>query len=280
MPGLEGIDAYWVKQFVWLFILPPNGLLSLAVVGAVIALIKPQSARFGALLSLCCLLSFYMLVTPAVSQRLMHWVERGAGAVLTRDATAALMKSGHPPGAIVILGGGLMADEREKPESIRPSLRAFARVAHGAHLARWSGLPVLVSGGAPVGVHKSEAAVLAQSLAYNFDIKARWLEQKSLDTADNARFSSAILRREGIRHVILVTEAFHMRRAKASFEAAGLAVTPAPTAFQSGDGFPLNTTWMPMGDSVARASLALHEITGRWWYQIRRWWLLLAPESS
>ncbi len=280
MIGLDGASAYWIKQFIWLFIVPPNGLLTLAAFGALLVLVRPWRPRTGALISLISLLVFYLLVTPAVSQRLMQWVEQGAGPALSQTALATLLKSEHPPGAIVILGGGMAVDERELPDKTRPSLTTLVRLVHGAQLARWSGLPVLVSGGRPVGRVRSEAAVMAQSLGEHFSVKPRWLEEESLDTIDNARYSSALLRKEGIRHVILVTEAFHMRRAKFSFEAAGLSVTPAPFAFQAEQGFALQSTWLPVADSVARTSWALHEIVGRWWYQIRRWWQLFVPENS
>jgi uncharacterized SAM-binding protein YcdF (DUF218 family) len=45
-----------------------------------------------------------------------------------------------------------------------------------------------------------------------------------------------ILRQAGIKRVVLVTQAFHMPRARLLFEAAGLQVVPAPAHFVSKTG--------------------------------------------
>lgn len=49
-------------------------------------------------------------------------------------------------------------------------------------------------------------------------------ERCSLDTRDNARFAAALLRRRGLSKVVLVTCTWHLPRATALFEAAGLEV--------------------------------------------------------
>jgi uncharacterized SAM-binding protein YcdF (DUF218 family) len=52
-------------------------------------------------------------------------------------------------------------------------------------------------------------------------------------TRDEAQESAAELGRRDLRHVLLVTESLHMKRAKLVFEAAGLTISPA-----SSDNFP------------------------------------------
>lgn len=49
-------------------------------------------------------------------------------------------------------------------------------------------------------------------------------ERCSLDTRDNARFAAVLLRRRDVARVVLVTCTWHLPRATALFEAAGLEV--------------------------------------------------------
>ena len=66
---------------------------------------------------------------------------------------------------------------------------------------------------------------MAQSLTDDFRTPPRWVEAKSADTWENARFSADILRAEGITSVYVVTHAWHMRRAVLAFQGTGLTVT-------------------------------------------------------
>lgn len=71
---------------------------------------------------------------------------------------------------------------------------------------------------------------MAEILEGEFGVPVRWREELSRDTADNARFSAVMLKAAGISRIVLVTQAFHMPRAVALFEAAGLQVVAAPPA--------------------------------------------------
>jgi uncharacterized SAM-binding protein YcdF (DUF218 family) len=169
--------------------------------------------------------------------------------------------------AIVILGAG---QRRHMPEygGPTPNRLALERLRYGARLARASGLPVLVSGGAPTG-YRSEASLMAEVLSEDFGIKPRWLEDHSLDTADNARLSATLLKAEKIQRIVLVTHAAHMRRSVTEFQHQGFDVIPAPTAFLSnsseGNEF---FDFMP-GPTAAYAG----------WYAMHEWLGILAQKA-
>ena len=69
------------------------------------------------------------------------------------------------------------------------------------------------------------------------------------------------------KKIILVTSAFHMRRAKKVFEREGITVLPDPVDFKSSKSFssslrnPLN--WIPSSHNLNRSSYAIREIIGR-----------------
>lgn len=173
-----------------------------------------------------------------------------------------------PPTAIVILAAGrrTYAPEFGAPYNETIDALTLERVRYGAFLASRTNLPILVSGGlTPVSL----ARLMAETLKADYGIMPRWIETESRNTAENAIFSSMMLKRDGVRRVLLVTHAWHMKRALAAFVSNGMAVTPAPTAFYfpDGEGF-----WPRLIPSLARLRMsgyAAHEIAGVMWYRIR-----------
>jgi uncharacterized SAM-binding protein YcdF (DUF218 family) len=140
------------------------------------------------------------------------------------------------------------------------------RLRYAARLARETGLPVLVSGGAPGTAGSAEAQLMSRTLKEDFGVPVRWVEDRSWDTAQNARLSADMLRAAGIKHVILVTHAMHMPRAMLEFSHAGLAPLAAPTGrFEA----PLAQSlpgeirrWVPSARAAYFASMASHEWLG------------------
>ncbi len=76
------------------------------------------------------------------------------------------------------------------------------------------------------------------------------------------------------KRIILVTSAFHMKRAKKVFEREGISVQPFPVDFKSNISFysslrnPLK--WMPSSSSLNKSSNAIREIIGRFVYRAWR----------
>jgi uncharacterized SAM-binding protein YcdF (DUF218 family) len=124
----------------------------------------------------------------------------------------------------------------------------------------------LVSGGLADEGDDSLAALMAVSLKRDFGIAAEWQEDRSRNTAENARYSAEILRRVGIDRVVLVTHAWHMRRARAAFAAQKIDVVPAPTGFY-GRSRQLNLgSLLPSTRALRMSGFAIHEILGMVWY--------------
>lgn len=167
--------------------------------------------------------------------------------------------------AIVCLGGG---KAHVSPEfSIgSPSAYTLQRLRYCALLARQSGLPVLVSGGAPDG-GEAEAVIMARSLEKDFDVPVRWIEANSLDTQDNAMLSADILQPAGVKHIILVSHAWHLPRAQMAFKEAGFDVALGPTAYT--DITPYPYALMPSTFSLHQSTLLLRERLGMIWYRIK-----------
>ena len=77
-----------------------------------------------------------------------------------------------------------------------------------------------------------------------------------------------MLRADGIAHVLLVTDAMHMERARTVFQRHGLQVTDAPTMF-FGDQARSLGAWVPSAEGMRRSWYASYELIGIAWYRIR-----------
>lgn len=237
-------------------VLPPGACLVL-LLGALGALALGRR-RTGFVLAGTATALLLAAATPITASALLGALEREPA-----PAPAA------PARAIVILGGGSYFDAPEYGGHTVGSL-TLERLRYGARLARESGLPVLVTGGDPLGGGGSEAGQMKAVLEKEFGITVRWAEGASRTTRENATASAALLRAEGIGAVQLVTHAWHMPRARRVFEAAGLQVHAAPTVFTR----PLPEHarmlhWLPDADALRGTRIALHEWLGRAWYRLQ-----------
>ncbi|SDH49484.1 Uncharacterized SAM-binding protein YcdF, DUF218 family [Pseudomonas flavescens] len=163
--------------------------------------------------------------------------------------------------AIIVLGGG-----RESADPAwggdQPSAMALERTRYAARLAKASGLPVLTSGGLHFGRPPSEAALMAEVMGEDLGVDVRWREERSRTTWENALESAAMLQPEGIRRVVLVTQAWHMPRSRWSFEQAGFRVVAAPVGFI---GVPNDRPlggWLPEGKAFWQSTLLFNEVIG------------------
>ena len=189
---------------------------------------------------------------------------------LSAATIASARAGGQGPQAIVVLGGGAVRDGWSKPQRERLHERTIERVLAGARLARASGLPLLVTGGQPPWLTHSEAALMRDMLQDDLGLKVRWVEERSRDTAENARFSAQMLKQDGIGSVVLVTHAYHMPRSQHTFEATGLTVLPAPHGFKSTPpGWGEWADWVPSASGMETVWLASRELIGMLWYRIR-----------
>ncbi|QTP55311.1 YdcF family protein [Billgrantia sulfidoxydans] len=207
----------------------------------------------GALLIMLGLFGLVLLATPMASHTLRQGLEPYASPARSQLERAE---------AIVILGGGRDYQAPEFGWGDAPANPTWRRLAYGAHLHRQSELPILVSGGRVHGEEFAEASLMAAALRDVFVVPVRWLEGESRSTAENARFSAEMLRADGIERIALVSQAWHLPRAVAEFEAQGMEVIPAPTEFTSPPPEGLSA-WLPRAYHLNQSTRALNEWLGR-----------------
>ena len=240
----------FIKSLLVSLLLPPFGFVTLAVV----ALMLPRVRRI--LLGIA-IAGLVVLAMPVVADRLLQGLE-----VDLPPPSAG----SPPPAAIVVLGAEIR--RTSDTQAVTVGRLSLERLATAARLQRRTGLPVLISGGALQADLPSIASVMADSLQTDFLVPARWREERSRTTWENALFSTEILKKEGITSVYVVTHAWHMRRALLSFRDTGLTITPAPTPPDRRDGAIIDD-FLPRASTWTVSYFALHEWIGHAWYALR-----------
>lgn len=247
------MDPAALKPLLASLALPPLAPLILAALGLLLAAGKRRGGLALAWLSLA-VLALLSCHGTAV------WLAHHALPQFA-PTTLAQLKTGQVQ-VLVVLGGGVLPNAPEYGQA-QPAPQTAARLRYGLWLARQSGLPVAFTGGvgwAAQGTQAaSEADVAARVAQQEYGVTLRWLESESRDTAGNARLLAPLLQRDGVQRIALVTDAWHMPRAVAAFEQAGLTVTPAPMGFVR----PIESAllqWLPS----ARGLLASQQVLREW----------------
>lgn len=226
-------------------LMPPGGNVLLALLGL---LLLPRARRLAAIVLFVALGSLYALSTPVVASTLAWSLQ--VHPVLAPGSDL------RPAEAIVVLGsagGG----------------RTLERLRYAASLHRRTRLPLLVTGGPRAPGVPTEGAQMAQSLRNDFHVGVRFVEDRSLNTSENAVYSAAMLAAAGISRIVLVTHGIHMIRAVGAFEGQGLTVVPAPVRIgRARRGLALDA-FLPTANALARSVAATREHLGRVWYGLR-----------
>ena len=239
---------------------------------------------------------FYLLSTGAVSGKVMEWIE-GAG---ERREVAKV----KPANAIVLLSGML---QDRKDAKLGEWSDAVDRFEGGVELFQVGKAPLLIFTGGHVpwrpedrpegeilkeravqlGVPRKKIQVTGEvgNTAQEAEAVKVLLESLELREVEDgrresrqptangqqptARVGSKRWAEGGKPRIILVTSAFHMRRAKMLFERQGFEVEPFPVDFQTSDRPTLNIlSFIPSAQALAKSETAMREGVGMLYYSI------------
>ena len=256
------MEILLIKVFQTL-LLPPGLMILLMLAGYFLARRMPRTGKIMLLTGISLLV---LASLPIVAKINLHLLE-GDSALSPTELT-------HPSGqAIVILSGGRNLDAQEYGNADTVSMHTLERIRYGAWLHRHTRIPILVTGSKVYESSRpAEAEIIQQVLLEEYQVPVQWLEINSRNSWENAVFSQAILKEAGIKRIYLVTQAWHMRRARMAFEAVGLEVIPAPTGFLHNDtrgDAPLIMDFLPSSNALLTNYFFSHELMGIVWYKLR-----------
>lgn len=169
--------------------------------------------------------------------------------------------------AIVVLGGGV-ADISWVGLPDDPSGTSLARLVKGIVLYRKLHLPVVLVGGngdPSRGVTADADAMERIAREVGVPPKDLLVENKSRNTVEGARALGGLIKG---RRIILVTSAYHMKRAARMFRKQGFDVIPAPTAYISAQREITPYSFIPNAGSLYSSSSACAEYISLSWYRL------------
>ena len=136
---------------------------------------------------------------------------------LIHQQNAQLTQTDSQPYAIVVLGGGLTLDKNGKDIVVNDYTRLRLETTLGM-AKQYPMLPIVLSG--------VEAPYMQRWLKLR-GLDAELLENRSMNTCENSRFSSLLLQKKGgAPRVILITDAYHMPRTRRLFALNGIDTMP------------------------------------------------------
>lgn len=189
---------------------------------------------------------------------------------LVGDTLVRSLEARHQPpatlsgDAIILLGGGATLDTPNVHGQGHLSGFAANRLLTAAQLYREHPVPIIVSGGKVLATTGCEAEISRQILL-GLGVAPQHIivEDQSLNTTENARYTKAKLAAYGLTQPLLVTSAFHMERSVLQFAKAGVSVTPYPTDYQTNvqPTFAWHHFW-PSAGALQNVALSLKEYVG------------------
>lgn len=159
--------------------------------------------------------------------------------------SAAEQQSISQPNAIVVLGGGLTLGANGKDIVVNNYTRL--RLEKTLQVEKKYVLPIVLSG---------VEAPYMQAWLKERGVEAKLLENRSMNTCENSRFSSLLLQKKGgAPTVILITDEYHMPRTRRLFALNGIetipVVAPMPTKL---------TEWRPSEQNYDHSRRANYEM--------------------
>lgn len=239
------------RTFLPFLVIPPLGLVWLALFGLAVSRRRPQVGRPLLFIGV---LGLYAVGTPLFSHALLSGLE------IRQSIDSRPNPGGDAPGAIIVLGGDGQG-VYDVPDQAQVGPLSLERLAGAAVLQRQTGLPVLMTGGNVGSDQPPVAALMARAFTDDFGLPVQWREERAGNTCENARLSAAILRQAGIPSAWVVTHSWHMQRSLLSFRRVGYNASAAPLpaerfAFSGiGDLMPRMSGWN-------RSYYAFHEWIG------------------
>ncbi|WP_028129365.1 YdcF family protein [Selenomonas sp. AE3005] len=210
----------YLLKFGAAWVLPP-GIFFLAMWYAAWRLYKKREKRLAAMLA-ALVFVFYLFCTSLVSERLMGALE------------SAYTPPENPQGDVVImLGGGAFPDTPDVSGQGTLCSSPANRLLTAVRLQKELAVPIILSGG-QVYSDSGPEAVIAKRILMDLGVPEDKIivEGKSINTTQNAKFSTEIMRERGLNKPILVTSAFHMRRSVLNFAKNGMEVTAYPSDYR------------------------------------------------
>lgn len=207
---------------------------------------------------------FLVFATDPVSNAMLYRLEHAHHSTYREDVVYD---------AVILLGG--VSDERVVAETGQVSFNDNVERLVATHrlLADGHARFAIISGAGALTseslADSGEARVLARQLvAWGIDPSRLLLEEKARNTHENALYSQHIAAAHAFEKVLVVTSAFHMRRASECYEAVGWNVDTLAVDYRA-YGRSASLVSLPRATTLSESEKTLREFFGLYIYRAR-----------
>lgn len=211
---------FMLKKMITPFLLPPGIFIFILLVSGLWLLKK--SWKVGLVNIVLGFFLWFISISPV-------------GDALMRGLEADLTIPENPRGdVIILLGGGIYDDVPDLSGRGAPSEDTLARIVTAVRLQRMLRIPIIVCGGTVFPWRRPEAPVDARMIKdLGVPSEKIIIEDKSRDTLENARCANELCKKYHFRNPLLVTSAYHTKRAVLNFKNVGMDLTSVPSGFKT-----------------------------------------------
>ncbi|RUW60691.1 YdcF family protein [Mesorhizobium sp. M7A.F.Ca.US.008.03.1.1] len=248
-----------VSKLVETVLLPSNDIGLLAALGILALIVRRR--RIG----------LALLTTSAVLLIMAGWTPLGSALVMTLEDRFPPTDMPASVAGIVMLGGAVNTHITEDRGSITLNDNAERVVAVATLSRRYPGARILLSGGSGhlLSGHAFTESEGARRLLVELGVPQERieLEERSRTTFENAMESVAVAKPKPGEIWLLVTSAYNMPRAVASFRAANFPIVAYPVDYRTRQG-DLHRPMNSVADGLVLMDIAAHEWLGLATYRL------------
>ena len=189
---------------------------------------------------------------------------------LEQDYPLTKLSEVKPVKYVVVLSG-MLKKIQDDDEFIIEFSGSVDRFNSGVNLMKTGKAERLIftRGYLPWSAGKPEGEYLKMiSIERGIDPNSILLTRNASNTADEAQAVAELIDQD--EEIILVTSAYHMKRAVQLFERSGFKIIPFPTDYQTGMAPSGPFKYIPSSESMALLALFLRETAGRLYYRLRQ----------
>lgn len=250
---------FYLKKILSAFLLPPGVFILIIILIGIFVYFKKRKTAISLIVILS--LVVYSLSIEVISDLLIKPLENSFSPLnIENTDIKPLYLNGAT--AIVCLGGGTVQGVIEGNSIGALSRSSTKRALNAFKLSKKLNLPLYASGGIVYTnvKEKSEAEMFKEFwIELGVDANNIIVETESRDTKENAQNIRTLI--EG-KKIVLVTSAFHMKRAVTYFTKAGFNVIPAPCDYIAENSIYGIESYLPSVSYLFASYQALHEYAG------------------
>lgn len=248
----------------WLVPGPLHAVLAMLLVLWLAARVRPRLPALVRRLLLLALVWVWLSSTPAVGNLLVRALERQHAPVAVQQLVQ------NPHSQVVVLASGQLFRPDGRADPVLDS-DGWERLRAGIALWRQVGGRLVLAGGPGLGAEDSFAGLMRRAaLEAGIPPEAIAVAPGSVNTYEDLRAASQVLRAAPTGPRWLVTSALHMPRALATARALDLRLQPYPCGFRHLPS-PTWRAWLPDNGDAFLWRDGLHEWLGIAVYRLRGW---------